>query len=138
MGASQADAARTYRVSRQAVSRWWAAFEAGGIRNLGPRRATGRPPRIPRAVVTRVLLIAFANADARNIPISAWTVAHIRRVLWEHFGIRYQHSQVWKLLHSLGWNPRSRKASRRDDLLRWLSSDWPRLSERLRYRPAAR
>ena len=133
-GIAQAEVARAIGVSRQAVSKWWRAFETEGTHGLRRRPTPGRPPRVSREALIRVLSITFRRANRDGIERDAWSAPIVARLIQDCFGVRYRPEHVWWRLRSVGW-PISRHPARqgsRAELRGWLARRWPAVRRELK------
>jgi transposase len=101
-GLSQSKVARKFGVSRTTASRWHRALEQAGPDSLKKRRATGRPCRLTAEQFTRIPEIYTQGALSFGFPDNRWTTARLAAVIETHFGVRYDHDHVGRLMHKLG------------------------------------
>lgn len=129
-GATIAQVARTYRVTRMSAWRWHHDYETGGRGAL----ETKGPASLCRLTDDELALleqlldlgpVAHGFADQR------WTLARIRAVAAQHLGVTYSLPGMSLLLHRLGWSVQvpARRAAERDDeaVQQWRQEVWPRL-----------
>jgi transposase len=133
-GVPQADIARQFRVSRAAVCQWLKRVQKRGPSALKRRPRPGRPPKL-RARQRRSLVKLLARgADALGYATQLWTAERIRRLVWEHFGVRFHVHHVPKLLRQCGWSYQrpTGRATERDEreVQRWLRQEWPRIKKK--------
>src|SRR5690349_8796350 len=74
-GASQAQVARTYGVSRTTASRWHRSTVLKGVDGLRRRRATGRPSRLRADQVEAMRTMYFEGALAHGFTTDRWTTS---------------------------------------------------------------
>jgi transposase len=135
---SQAQAVRTFHVSRRPVHSWVKAYEAGGAAAL-KTKGMGRPKRSRLAghqaawVVNR---ITDRTPDQTRLPYALWTRDADRELLAERFG---NHVSVWtvgRYLRGWGFTPQKplRRAYERDPeaVRRWMEEEYPRIQVRAR------
>jgi putative transposase len=101
-GLSQSKVARKYGVSRTTASRWHRALSQAGPDSLKKRRATGRPCRLNSEQFGRIPEIYAQGALSYGFPDNRWTTARLASVIETHFGVRYDHDHVGRLMHKLG------------------------------------
>jgi transposase len=63
-----------------------------------------------------------------------WTLKRVADLIERRFGVRYDPSGVWHLLHRMGWSAQKpeRRARERDEeaIVAWRQHDWPRIKKR--------
>jgi transposase len=131
-GVHQAEVARQLGVSRQAVSRWHARYEQGGLDALRSRGPTGPDPRLSDAQLAKIEQALLKGAKAAGFETDLWTLERIGVVITQLTGVRHHPGHVWKLLRQrLGWTLQrpERRASERDEqaIARWVAHEWPRI-----------
>jgi len=133
-GCSQADVARQLGVSRQAASRWHAAWKVGGEAALAGAGRTGREARLSGDDVCRLEAILLAGAPAAGYETDLWTLKRIAQVIRREFGVKFHVGHVWRVLGQLGWSCQrpERKARERNEegIKRWVRYRWPRIKKR--------
>jgi len=132
-GSSQAEIARQFKVSRNAVSKWWKAFKEEGKKSFNPRYSPGRPQRLESEQKRRLKRMLFQGPRAHGWKTELWTTARIASLIKREFGVSYHRDHVGRILHQLGfsWQKPQRKAAERneDEIRRWLSEEWPRIKK---------
>jgi len=133
-GVAQAEIARHFRVSRAAVCQWLKRAQKRGPTALKRRPRPGRPPKLTAGQRRSLVRLLARGAEALGYATQLWTAERIRRLVWEHFGVRFHVHHVPKLLRQCGWSyqrPTSR-ASERDEreVHRWLQQEWPRIKKK--------
>jgi transposase len=101
-GLSQAKVARKFGVSRTTASRWHRAVAYRGVEFLKKRKATGRPSRLSRDQLDRLIDIYAGGALAHGFPTDRWTTAKLAAVIQSQFGVHYDRDHVGRLIHKLG------------------------------------
>ncbi len=90
--------------SRGFVQRWCYVYRDHGLTAVSPKSPPGRPTRLPReqheAFKQRVL--AGPSSNPKEDGVCALRGRDIIRILEEEFGVRYELSGVYDLLHRLG------------------------------------
>jgi len=131
-GYTQAEVARMCEVSRQAVSEWAQALEAGGKAALRNKRL-GRPPSLETDQRAELVQLLKAGALAQGFATELWTLKRVGELIARRFGVRYSHTQVWRLLGKLGFSVQrpSNKALERDEaaIAAWKKKRWPTLKK---------
>jgi len=132
----QAEAARTFRVSRQSVNNWMKKYRFGGLRRLRAGRR-GRPSvdrLAPHQAATAVRLISDRCPDQLKLPFVLWTREAVGELLARRFGVQVSVWTVGRYLHRWGFTPQKplRRAYERDPELvrKWLQEKYPAIRAR--------
>lgn len=132
----QAEAARTFRVSRQSVNNWIKKYRSGGLRRLRAGRR-GRPSverLAPHQAATAVRLISDRCPDQLKLPFVLWTREAVGELLARRFGVQVSVWTVGRYLHRWGFTPQKplRRAYERDPELvrKWLQEKYPAICAR--------
>jgi transposase len=130
-GIYQAEAARTFGVSRQSVNNWIQKCRAGGLRQL-KARWRGRPAvqrLAPHQAATAVRLITDRCPDQLKLPFVLWTREAVGELLARRFGVRVSVWTVGRYLRHWGFTPQKpvRRAYERDSevVRKWLREKYP-------------
>ena len=130
---SHAAIARQLGVSRAAIRNWAKQLEAGGLRRLRRRKATGRPPKLNPAQRRELKRLLRRGALAAGFASDRWSMDRVRQLIKQVFGIEYHPKYLNRLLRQLGWSPQVPlpRAVERDEALiqAWLQHDWPRIKK---------
>lgn len=135
-GWSQAEVARHFEVSREAVRQWWERYETGGLRKVKAQPRLGSKPLVDPAVMgVELPKILLAGPRAFGFGTELWTLARVSKAIEGVLGVRYVESQVWNLLRAHGWSWQrpERQARERDErrARRWRLREWPRIKKGL-------
>lgn len=134
-GARQAEVVAALGVSRGAVSKWHTAWQAGGVEALAARRNPGRPPKLTDAQRQALEQELLRGPQAQGYATELWTLARIRHLIHDLFGVWYHEAHVWLLLGRLGWSCQkpARRAKQRDEaaIERWRKVRWPQIKKGL-------
>jgi transposase len=132
----QAEAARTFGVSRQSVNNWMKNCLSGGLRRLRSRRR-GRPPvqrLAPHQAATAVRLITDRCPDQLKLPFALWTREAVGELLARRFSVQVSVWTVGRYLRRWGFTPQKpvRRAYERDPeaVRRWLREKYPAIRAR--------
>jgi transposase len=133
-GVRQAEVARQLGVSAQAVSVWYARWQAGGTEALHSRGPSGPAPRLSDAQLAQVEQALLEGATANGFVGELWTPERIGLVIERLTGVHHHPAWVWALLHDrLGWTvqrPRRRAAERGQAAIdRWVRDRWPAIKQ---------
>lgn len=138
---SQSEIARDLGVSRQSVSRWYAAWQADGRAALRARPKPGRPAQIDDAAWAKLAAVLAKGAEAAGFDTERWTLRRIAAVAERELRVRHHFRSFSRVLHARGWTPQrpAVQAKERDEVLvrAWLKRDWPALTKELSARGAA-
>jgi len=130
-GMSQANAVRSFGVSKTAVYNWMKKFRAKGVRGLKSGKK-GRPKESrlkghQAATVTR--MITNRNPDQLRLPFALWTRDAVRQLLLDRFGLAVSVWTVGRYLKRWGFTPQKplRRAYEREPkaVKKWLDEDYP-------------
>jgi len=125
-----------HRVSAtvSSVYRWREAARAGGLEALAPKPVPGRPRKLRRSQMRRLLKILLRGAVAYGFPNEIWTLKRIAGVIRNEFGVEYHPSHVWKLMRAEHWScqvPERRAVQRDEDAIaRWKRQKWPAIKKK--------
>lgn len=126
---------------REAVRQWYAAWEAGGVRDLRRRPKTGRPPKLGAAQWRRVAALLRRGAGAYGHDTEQWTLVRVAHLIRREFGVRYPPHYLARPLRARGFRPQhpAVQAKARDDarVAAWVKHDWVLIKKRLAARGAS-
>jgi transposase len=134
---SQAEIARHLGVTPSAVARWKQRLEAADdrIEALARRAAPGNAPSLSLEQWQQILRIIQQGAVNAGFQSERWTLARIRQMIGDRFGVQLSRVWIGRTLRELGFSPQQpvTRASNRDDELveAWLRQDWPRIKKSL-------
>lgn len=130
-GATQAEAARVFGVSRQSVNAWLKKQSLGGAAALRSGKR-GRPPQSrlsPREEAKVVRMIADRCPDQLKLPFALWTREAVQRLLASRCGVGVSVWTVGRYLKRWGFTPQKplRRAYEQDAqaVARWLKREYP-------------
>jgi transposase len=133
-GATQAEVARRFKVSRMAVSKWHASWDKEGMEGLVSRGNPGKDPRLtPQNIVTvrRAILKGPRNAGYAT---DLWTLSRLTRLIRDVVCVSYHPSHVWKILQSMGFSaqmPSAKPKERNERKIKaWKEIHWPAIQKR--------
>ena len=135
-GMTQVDAARTYRVSLRAISRWMKAAREGGLRALRPGKRGRRPGSghlSHRQAVRIRKLIIERMPDQLALPFYLWTRGSVAQLIEREHGIKVSKWTAGRYLKAWGMSAQKpvRRAYERNDVAieRWLNEDYPGIAK---------
>lgn len=127
-GKKQAEVARSLRVSRQSVSRWFLSFLEGGAKKLKGAGRAGRKPRLDARQLAKVDAALRLGAKCHGFKTNLWTLPRIAKVIEQLTGAKYHPGHVWRILHRLDWSlqrPAKRARERNEEAVKqWVSKRW--------------
>jgi len=128
---SQAEAVRTFGVSKTAVHNWIVKYRSQGARAL-KSKPRGRPKRSRLEgwqAATTVNLISDRCPDQLKLPFALWTRDAVGELLSKRFGVCVSVWTVGRLLRKWGFTPQKplRRAYERDPVAvqKWLDEEYP-------------
>lgn len=125
-------------VRPESVSRWFRAYQRGGLESL-PGDRTGRPVGSGRllseAQETRLEAVIVASSPAdQGIASGLWTRQAVRQLIWQEFGLRLPIRTVGAYLRRWGLTLQrpTRHAIHQDpeEVRRWLQEEYPAVAAR--------
>lgn len=136
-GASVAQVAEEFRVTRMSANRWRAAWEDGGYEALASKGAGGAVCKLDDAQIAELETTLDAGPAVWGwVEDQRWTLSRIATVIAERFRVSYTIGGVHALLHRLGWTVQTptRRASERDEaaIEQWRQEQWPVVKRRRR------
>ena len=133
-GHSEAEVARRLGVHRQSVNRWVKALAAAGLSGLRRAARAGRPPKLSEADLAQLEQCLKQGPEQFGYLTGLWTLARVRKLIEQQYGVRYNPSQVWRILRRLNWScqrPAGRARERDEQAIRrWKRNRWPQLKKK--------
>ncbi len=108
------EVARRLGVSPGAVSRWKKIYQRTGLAGLKAKPHPGRRPKLTARQRRKLEQLLRKGPLAHGYATDLWTVKRIAEVIEEHFGVCYDPSGVWHVLHSIGWTCRKPEGQARE------------------------
>jgi transposase len=133
---SQAEIARRMGVTPRTVSDWAKRLREShqSLDTFKSRPRSGRPPRLSSLQWHEVLDLLKQGAIPAGSPTERWTLARIRTLIRQRWGVTYHAHYLSEKPKSLGWSvqvPAVRAKEQDEELVRaWLAKDWPRIKKR--------
>ena len=126
--------ARALGVTPGAVSQWLKRAREEGIESLRRRLGSGSPPRLSAAQRAQLPQLLAQGAEAYGFRGALWTRARVAEVIRREFGVRYEVSQVGRILRACGWSlqkPARRARQRNEEAIRaWQEERWPEVEKK--------
>jgi transposase len=133
-GHSEAEIARRLGVHRQSVNRWAKALAAAGPSGLRRAARAGRPPKLSEADLAQLEQYLKQGPEQFGYLTGLWTLARVGKLIEQQYGVRYNPSQVWRILRRLKWScqrPTGRARERDEQAIRrWKRNRWPQLKKK--------
>ena len=133
-GCTEAEVARRLDVHRQSVNRWAKALKTAG--RVGLRRApqAGRPPKLGATEMAQLEQCLKQGPEQFGYLSGLWTLARVGKLIEQQHGVRYDASQVWRILRKLNWScqrPTGRARERDEEAVQyWKKVRWPQLKKK--------
>src|ERR1035438_10111296 len=131
---SQAEIARELDISRQSVSRWYAAWrqdKPNWIRGAG---RAGRRPQLDKAQLKQVDKALRQGAQAHGFATALWTLPRVAAVIEQVTGVLYHPGHVWKILAAMEWSlqrPAKQARERNEEARReWMAKRWAAIKKK--------
>ncbi len=132
-GVSLNAVARKVACAASSVMRWRNLLRRRGEEGLKVRTSPGRPPKLSRHQLQRLVTILTAGALRSGYRTDLWTTARIAEVIRMNFQVRYHRDHIGRLMHRLGWSHQKpeRRALERDEqrIAEWKRRTWPRVKK---------
>jgi transposase len=133
-GVAQAEVSRQLKVSRQAVSAWFAAWKQGGKKALAAAGRAGRKPKLTASKLQKVEAALLKGPRANGLDADLWSLPRIAEVIARQTGVRYHPGHVWRVMRKLGWSAQKpqAKARERDEaaIHHWKTRTWPGIKKK--------
>lgn len=131
-GISQADIARSLKITPAAVSQWHSAWQKGGRNKLLSRGNTGPQPKLTDAKLNTIQKILLKGPRKSGYATDMWTLARMKAVIQKKTHIHYSTTHIWRILAiQLGWSAQKPEtmARERDEkaVIRWKRWVWPQI-----------
>jgi transposase len=115
-GLTEAEVARRLGVHRQSVNRWAKALKVEGRAGLHRAPRAGRPPKLNEAEMAQLEQCLKQGPEQFGYLSGLWTLARVAKLIEQQHSVRYDSSQVWRILRKLNWScqrptGRARRAS---------------------------
>lgn len=132
-GRSQSEVARQLGVTPGAVSHWVKARREGGDEALRAKPHPGPKPKLNDHQLKRLEKLLRRGPRKQGYPTELWTLPRVAEVIEKRFGVTYDPSGVWHVLHRMGWScqkPERRARERNEEaIVQWRKKDWPRIKK---------
>ena len=138
LGFTEADVANLLGVSRETVSRWWAAYSSQGLDAL-PQERSGRPLGSGRLLSDQQAshiqgLLDNHSPEDLSIPAPLWNRRAVRDLIRKEFAIELAVRTVGAYLNRWGYTAKKpRRHARKQDpeeVRQWLEETYPAIEKR--------
>ena len=132
-GMTQAEAARVFRVHRNAVNRWIRRYREGGFPGLAEQRRGRRPGEQPalseRQQQELIALVRDSTPDQLGLAGFLWTRDAVAELLAQRYGVWLARTTVGGYLRGWGFSPQrpQHRALEQNPVAvaRWLATEFP-------------
>lgn len=132
-GHRPSEVARRLGVSPGAVSQWKKIYQQAGQEGLKSKPHPGPRPKLTVRQRRKLGQLLLQGSLAHGYRTDGWTLKRIAEVIERRFGVGYDPSGVWHVLHGMGWScqkPEGRARERDEEaIVRWRQQDWPRIKK---------
>jgi transposase len=132
-GKSTTEIARLLGVTKPAVSNWRKLWKARGAAGLAAKPAGHRRCLLSPAQKQQLAGLIDQGPAAHGLPKPFWTLPLVGQLVRERFDVTYGPTQLWRLMHELGFSCQrpKRVARQRDETAidAWRRRTWPRLKK---------
>jgi transposase len=101
-GRARQDIAADLGVHRKTVTRWLSAYRAAGLDGLRPKKAKGKPGKIPAALANDVCRWVIDGPARQGLDRANWTHAELADHLRKARGIQTSRSAVQRFCSRIG------------------------------------
>jgi transposase len=133
VGLSFNEVGRRIRCAASSAMRWFNTWRRGGDEALKVRSSPGRPVKLGRVQLRRLVRLLLKGPLAYGYRTNLWTTARIAEVIQREFGVHYHRDHIGRLMHRLDWShqkPETRAIERDEKAIaRWKQKDWPRVKK---------
>ena len=130
-GATDAEVATRFRVTRMSANRWRRALASGGRAALASKGPGGAHCRLSPAQRDELQALLEAGPAAWGWVDQCWTLPRIAELVRHRFGVDYTLPGLDLLLHRIGWSVQvpARRAAERDEerIAAWREEAWPEI-----------
>lgn len=127
-GISEGEVARRLAVSTSATSKWYRAWQRGGLEALR-QQAPGPAPQLEAEQLAELKAALIEGPLAQGYVSDLWTLERIRDLIESRWGVHFSIGYVWKVLRKLEMSPQrpQPRAKERDEeaIEAWRRRRWP-------------
>lgn len=138
-GTTQERVADIFGVTRQAVGKWWAGYEGGGMvalrkKSRRPKSTDNRSGLTGWQCSSIVRTILRKTPDQLNFPFMLWTRDAVAQLIRHRFQIKLSKWTVGRLLRKWGMSPQKpvKKAYEQqpEEVQKWLDREYPKIARK--------
>lgn len=134
-GESPEDVAQGLGINRRTIYKWLSAYHYGGEQALQAKPIMGRPPKLSGQQMQELArIVRTENPLQLKFEYALWTLAMVRELIRERFGVRLSEVSVGRIMKRLGFTPQRPmyRAWQQDAALveHWQEKDFPALAKR--------
>src|SRR3972149_2134140 len=96
--------ARMLGVSPGSVSKWKELYDRNGIEALKAKPHPGPTPKLTAPQCDTLARLLLQGPQKHGYANVLWTLPRIAEVIRHQFGVTYDPSGVWHVLHRMGWS----------------------------------
>jgi transposase len=120
--------------SRQSVNRWAQTLAKAGRQGLRRTPRAGRPSKLSEADLQTLEHCLKQGPEHFGYTTGLWTLGRVAKLIEQQCAVRYDQSQVWRILRKLKWScqrPCGRAIERDEQrIARWKKVEWPRIKKK--------
>lgn len=134
-GESPEDVAKGLGINRRTIYRWISAYHYGGPDALKAKPIPGAPPKLTPEQMSEVVgIVRDSNPLQHCFEFALWTLAMVRELIAQRYGVRLSEVSVGRLLRRFGLSPQRPlyRAYQQDAQLveSWRQREYPALAAR--------
>lgn len=103
-GKPSRELADLYHVSFKQICNWASRFDKEGISGLLDKPRKGRPRRLTQDQLCTLRTVLLGSAEQQGYNTANWSAPLVRDFIKKQFLVAYQPSNVYNLIHSLGFS----------------------------------
>jgi len=127
------EVARLVGASTGTICDWKKAYQSLGEAFFEAHSPPGRKPFLSDKQIGRLKTLLLKGPGKHGYLTELWTLQRIAEVIEKHFGIAYDPSSVWHILHRMGWSCQKPESKAREQnpeaVAQWRQTDWPRIKK---------
>jgi transposase len=128
------EVARLVGASPGTICDWKKAYQKLGESFFEAHSPPGRKCGLSEKQMSRLKTLLLKGPGKHGYRTELWTLQRIAEVIEKHFGIAYDPSSVWHILHRMGWSCQKPESKAREQnpeaVVQWRQTDWPRIKKR--------
>jgi len=122
-------------INRRTIYRWIDAYHYGGEAAIKAKPIPGAPPKLDAKQMEKLArIVREKNPQQLKFEYALWTLAMIRELIREKFGVKLSEVSVGRLMKRLGFSPQRPlyRAWQQDSerVERWRTQEYPKIAKR--------